>query len=107
MALAATVPLLILSGDGSPDSSGDWSERCNIWDGICIYIGVTNYTNHETEEETEETADYGGRLYVGSAQSGSDGRDFWAREAGFIHGAPQIEKGLRSQASEEDGHQSR
>ena len=51
-------PAFVLSGDGSPDSSGDWSERCNIWDGICIYIGVTNSTNHETEEETEETADY-------------------------------------------------
>ena len=83
-----------MSGDGSPDSSGDWSERCNIWDGICIYIGVTNSTNHETEEETEETADYGGRLYVGPAQGGSDGRNCRAREAGFIHGAPQIEEGL-------------
>ena len=83
-----------MSGDESPDFSGDWSERCNIWGGICIYIGVTNYTNHETEEETEEAANYGGRLYAGQAQSGSDGRDFRAREAGFIHGAPQIKEGL-------------
>ncbi len=27
-----------MRGDGSTDSSGDWSERCNIWDGICIYM---------------------------------------------------------------------
>ena len=59
-----------MSGDESPEESGDWSKRCNILGGICIYIGVTNYTNHETEEETEETADYGGRLYAGPAQSG-------------------------------------
>ena len=34
----------------------------NKWDGFCIYGCVIPY-NHETEEETEEAANYGGGLY--------------------------------------------
>ena len=42
-----------------------------------------------TEEETEKTVDYGGRLYAGSAQGFADSRNPGAWEAGFIYGAPQ------------------
>ena len=51
--------------------------------------------NYETEEETEEAADYRGGLYARQPQGGPDGRDIRAREAGFnAIGAPQLEKGL-------------
>ena len=55
----------------------------------------SNTKNYETEEETEEVADYRGGLYVSQPQGGPDGGDIRAREAGFnAIGAPQIEKGL-------------
>ena len=50
----------------------------------------SNTKNYETEEETEEVADYRGGLYVSQPQGGPDGGDIRAREAGFnAIGAPQ------------------
>ena len=66
----------------------------NKWDGFCIYGCVKPY-NHETEEETKETADYRGGLYARQPQGGKARRDCRAREAGFHEvGAPQIQEGL-------------
>ena len=46
---------------------------------------------HETEEETEETADHRGGLYARQPQGGKARRDCRAWEAGFNeNGAPQV-----------------
>jgi hypothetical protein len=51
--------------------------------------------NHETEEETEETADYRGGLHAREPQGGPDGRDCRARETGcHAVGAPQEQEGV-------------
>ena len=81
------------SGDGLPATRLE-RPAGNKWDGFCIYGCVKPY-NHETEEETEETADYGGGLYACEPQGSKARRDCRAREAGFNEvGAPQIQEGL-------------
>ena len=58
-------------------------------------MAETKLIYDETEEETEEAADYGGGLYVSQPQGGPDGGDIRARETCFVQdGAPQIEEGL-------------
>ena len=56
---------------------------------------TVEHIHHETEEETEETADYRGGLHASQPQGGKARRDCRAREAGFIEvGAPQVKEGL-------------
>jgi len=62
------------------------TERSTRFLHLCSCIKLTKY---ETEEETEETADYGGGLYARQPQGGPDGRDIRARETSFVQdGAP-------------------
>ena len=58
-------------------------------------MAETKLIYDETEEETEEAADYGGGLYAREPQGGKARRDCRAWEAGFNEvGAPQVQEGL-------------
>ena len=58
-------------------------------------MAETKLIYDETEEETEETADYGSGLYACESQGGKARRDCRAWEAGFIQkGHPQVQEGL-------------
>ena len=62
---------------------------------IFASIQAYNHYNYETEEENEETPDYGEGFPAGEPTGGQDGGDPGAWEAGFNEvGAPQVKEGL-------------